>query len=313
MNRMLTVIVATLALTACATTPSGTATVGSRGAMTRLLLLDRETADQQITSRGLDTGAAGFNVENERAVRKLCGAPPVFEPEAKLATELFALFLKPVVALVVGKVNTAIQQELEAYTASYGASTVTQAFYAATDPQLELAATCFRFTRATGTADAPVVALDLVGQFRLAADGGALLVRPLRLYVGQPAAMGDRVGIAVSLRADSVWLDNASRKTEKTFELVLLKESVNTKAASVDYYLPPDSDAAAGFVPVKLPPWTRRTAHTGATGNMTLTVSVAEAGNAPEHLEAIAAIFSDKQDGVSKLIAKALEPVLGLD
>jgi len=313
MNRMLTVFVAMLALTACATTPAGTATVGSRGAMTRLLLFDAHSAGRQIDWAGLDTSAAGFTIENENAVRALCGAPRAAAAEAKFAADLVALFLRPVVALVVSKVNAAIQKELEAYTASYGASTFTQAFYAATDRKLELGATCFRFTRATGSADAPVIALDLVGQFRLAADGGALLVRPLRLYVGQPAAKGERVGIAVSLRADSVWLDNASRKAEKTFELVLLKDSVSTQAASARYYLPPDSNAAAGFVPVKLPPWTRRTAHTGPTGNLTLTLSVAEAGNAPDHLEAIAAIFSDKQDDVSKLIAKALEPVLSLD
>jgi hypothetical protein len=313
MKRTLVVALAVSVLAACATAPieppGSAGVVRAQGATTRLVLLDGDAAGRELTWSGYPQDTTGVDPASERAVRALCGADPEPVKAAAGVAELAGLFLRPVVALIVGTVDKAIQAELDAYVAAYSASTLTERFYAATDPEIVLGSTCFRFSRTDGA----VTALDLVGQLRLAEDGGALMIRPLRLYFAEAKARGDVVGLAVSLKAEAVWLDSASRKTEKTFDVTVLKEARRTGAPSVTYYVAPEApQGEAAFIPVKLPPWTRRTAHTGATGNVTLTLTVAEAGNTPSHLKTFAAIFSDKQDDLSKLIAKALEPVLGL-
>jgi len=305
-------LICSLVVAGCSTP----AAVRSQGATTRMALLNPTTAANELADYAVPADTNGFDSTKDSDIPRLCGARAKIKaqlagPGAKL---VFDFLVKPLIAQLLGNVQRRIRAEIEAYAATYGASITTDSFYLSAEPRLEPAWTCFRFTRLVPNGNGnDIPGLDLVGQLRLTADRGALLVRPLRLYYARAAALkGDSFGLAISLKSASVWLDGATRKTEETFDVTLINERRSTEEPSVRYYFDDTGkDELDRFHMVKLVPWTRRTPHTGTTGNAVLTVTVAEMGNAPNYLKQIAQVFDDRKDDIGKLLEQAAASALG--
>ncbi|HEC13046.1 MAG TPA: hypothetical protein ENI80_07310 [Acidiferrobacteraceae bacterium] len=318
MKKALLVVFLVFVQSACtATLP----TARNGDSKTRLALLDVRNTVKVLEKDSIDSSVEGFNRGKNEALVEICrgpDAPPLLEKGQKgfvaqgLVKVAFDFILKPIVSHMVGDINDRVQSKLDEYIASHDASVLTDRFYTQTDPYLKLGWHCFRFTRKVENDVDGETVLDLLGQFRLSRDRGALLVRPLRFYFNRAQAKGDVVGIAISLKASSVWRNNASRKAEKTFDTVLINEVRSADAPRVSYYFGlNEKEGALPFTPVKLPAWTYKTANKGATGNVLLTVTVAESGNVPDDLALFAKIFDDKKDDLSKLISKAIGATIG--
>jgi len=164
---------------------------------------------------------------------------------------------------------------------------------------------CVRFTRfAAVDSDADEVALDFVASVQLDAAHDAILLRPLRLYIGQGGAksVDGHYAVAVSVRADAVWRDEFSGHHAQVFEQTLLTQSVDLKpGAYLKYYA---TDAASGTrVPVV--PTSFGADRTRDFGRAEFGVKVAELGTPPETLKLLAEMLPDPNEKVGQLLIAA--------
>ena len=166
--------------------------------------------------------APGYNQAAEDAIKdQLCSNSTVAPQDAAIAGAIFSMVVEPLIKSFVDHIDAQIKKELEKYTATYGSLASTDALY--TDAfTRELAMTCIRFTRSLPDNDGKLVpTLDLIAQVRNSKDGGALQIRPLRLYYGAAQAKGDQFGLAISIKADAVWRDGNASNSAEVFNHIL--------------------------------------------------------------------------------------------
>jgi hypothetical protein len=164
---------------------------------------------------------------------------------------------------------------------------------------------CIRFTRfAEVDSDADEVALDLVASVQLDAAHDAILLRPLRLYIGQGGAksVDGHYAVAVSVRADAVWREEFSGHHAQIFEQTLLTQSVDLKPGAYLKYYATD---AAGGTRVPIIPTSFGADRTRDFGRAEFGVRVAELGTPPETLKLLAEMLPDPNEKVGQLLIAA--------
>jgi hypothetical protein len=164
---------------------------------------------------------------------------------------------------------------------------------------------CIRFTRFAGVdSDADEVALDFVASVQLDAAHDAILLRPLRLYIGQGGAksVDGHYAVAVSVRADAVWREEFAGHHAQIFEQTLITQSVDLKpGAYLKYYA---TDAASG-TRVPIVPTSFGADRTRDFGRAEFGVRVAELGTPPETLNLLAEMLPDPNEKVGQLLIAA--------
>ncbi len=164
---------------------------------------------------------------------------------------------------------------------------------------------CVRFTRfAAVDSDTDEVALDFVASVQLDAAHDAILLRPLRLHIGQAGAksVDGHYAVAVSVRADAVWRDEFSGHHALIFEQTLLTQSVDLKpGAYLKYYA---ADGASG-TRVPIVPISFGADRTRDFGRAEFGVRVAELGTPPQTLKLLAEMLPDPNEKVSQLLIAA--------
>ena len=164
---------------------------------------------------------------------------------------------------------------------------------------------CLRFTRfAAVDSDTDEAALDFVASVQLDAAHDAILLRPLRLYIGQGGAksIDGHYAVAVSVRAEAVWRDEFSGHHEQIFEQTLLTQSVDLKAgAYLRYYA---ADTASG-TRVPIVPTSFGADRTRDFGRAEFGVRVAELGTPPQTLKLLADMLPDPNEKVGQLLIAA--------
>jgi hypothetical protein len=165
---------------------------------------------------------------------------------------------------------------------------------------------CLRFTRFAGAeSDSDEVAVDFVASVQLDAAHDAILLRPLRLYIGQGGAksVDGHYAVAVSVRADAVWREEFSGHHAQIFEQTLLTQSVDLKpGAYLKYYA---TDPAASGTRVPIIPTSFGADRTRDFGRAEFGVRVAELGTPPETLKLLAEMLPDPNEKVGQLLIAA--------
>lgn len=226
---------------------------------------------------------------------------------------------------------------LKEYAAVWGNKPLTTSFYkdVASGKEPSLKWRCFRLVRAlcrqaqshhaesqcSFTQDD--VHMDLIGEFRLE-QGDALKIRPLRLFYSRSMAEADhKMGVTIELQADSVWREVDRGRNEQIFVSPVLDEQLAvtepnrvtgikgsaTASDTVKYY-PLERSEWDSYPRLPLIPWSTRDGlgtpvQSGNAGSVTLSISVAEVGHAPEALSALDDVVTHYGDDIGKQLLKA--------
>ena len=314
MKHYLVVICSSLFLFGCTSTPT-TLSVG--GVKTDLLLAtDDSTYDEFFKLADNLEGIENYDSDLENEIAQVCGVPRPTDEKMLEGVSVPAIALsfviEPLIQIFLDRVEQRIAEELEAYTAAYGAGITSDKVYSEVSSQ-DMGIKCFRFIRVIETDEnANKLAMDLIGQFNLTEDHGALQVRPLRLYYGAAAAKGDTFGLAISMKTDSAWLDGKRPTKQEVFSHTLINEKRKLSENTLRYYFK-KNEIDDGWDQVAIYPIIPWSKSDGEGGNARFTLTVAEVGQAPKYLEHFAEIFSAKKDELGGLLNQAAASALGVD
>lgn len=298
---------AALLLAGCATT--GPYYVPAKEANVSLSLFGAAQASESIDP----TGTKGLSLKDEEAHEKQvvqwCGGNPDGVAPA-LGAGVVLWLVDQGLSYFVNEVDDALQREVALYTASFKGDAA-KWFYVRDTAQLTLQSNCFRLTRQYDAGNnRKAIAMDLIGRMEIT-DNAVLVVRPLRLFYSKAAAATDQsgqLGVAVSVKMNSIWRDTTRGKAEEAVvNLDLLTEKVTLKSDGKYFYaLYPPGNSNPSYA--ALPPWS------AGTGNYaswtTTTVTVAEAGNVPWLLKNAAKLFHDNKDTVTQKLQDAAKKVI---
>lgn len=304
MNTIVFVLACVLVVfSGCVARPSVDSLVLAEGkSLTKLQMIDGESFETKMSRRGIP----GLDEMKEAQIRDECKAA---EGEGGRAFAPLAFLVGPAIDFVLEQVDKALQAELQKYVAVYSAK-VEEKFYKSMDPSGPSAAwTCFRFSRAVGQAESPHIVFDFVGQFELTDDRDAVRIRPLRLFLLEPKAKGEHVGITLSMTAESVWRDQNRGRSEKIFDSTLVSERVDLENGGpfVKYYLDTDwTDSPR----LPLIPWSTNAGVGKKSGDVTLMLTVAEVSAPPQWLKYAATVFTKNKGDVAKMLKDAAGKLL---
>ena len=305
------------ALAACGSTRSPA--IPDRQVQTSLALVEPSSRNDEswktLFPHSAGNRPPGLDMAKEGFVAQACGVDvPEAVPET-LPAVLVGLVLDQAISFVLDRVEKEIARVIEEHSAAYVAAATKVDFYR-DDVTVRTNYTCFRFTRGTPNA-APE--MEVIGQIALAPDAGALLVRPLRVYFGEPAARrGTEFGVSVGIKANATWRDNGVGAQSDAFDVPFFSFRIDTEEANAErvMYPVPVNSASDGFVAmpekavmVSIPSWsTPRTA--SPFGNVVTTVSVAEVGVPPKFLKEMQSLFSENKDKIKDVLKDAANKVL---
>jgi hypothetical protein len=241
------------------------------------------------------------------------------EPAALGAPALAAGVLLPIAGLVIDHVlklvNESIERELKAYGNAYSASSTVDVYYDIASGRPKSVWNCFRLTRKEGDA----ARLDLVGAIAIGPNGDTLRLRPLRLYVvgakAKTTKVGNKVplGVSIDLAARATWLQDNKGEAADVFTVKLVSKQVDLASAERKdrpfyFFQAADDLEKKAWITAPLPPWSTNATDVG--GTTTFTISVAEAGKPPRHLEAFKALFGGTKDTIAQLLKDAIKKAL---
>lgn len=266
---------------------------------------------------------SGAYLQKERdLLKKECGWERPVEEGA--AVELIAMVVKPLLKLIVGGIDKALQEEVARYNAAYESSASAQFYASGMAPSLLYP--CFQISRVVAKDSDPSVrrrTTALLGRFEIA-DGEALYIRPLRLYFAIPPYDSDEAklvtkttgvyGLAFSARANAVWRENnEGKRSSKVLDVKnLLAQKVKVEAAEEQ----PDGWRIfyKQYKKVRSPPQPlpSRSMAAGKLGgsHLELTVGVAEVGKPSWLVKNFAKLFHDKNDEIVELLGRAADEAL---
>ncbi len=231
---------------------------------------------------------------------------------------IFSGLQKQVVNVILAQVSERIRREIDQYSTMFSQRAAID-FYApgssstrAYDDRLRSRYSCFRFAQADLTQAGDLdVAFDFVAAIGIADTQDAVIVRPLRLFIGRPSVKSkDRsLGIAIGIHADAIWRE-ATRGVKDTIwdEVVLSDGSDLTSGPALRYFL----DGSAPEVRLPLPPTSVGVDTARPYGRIDVSVTAAEVGALPTSLEVLGDIFLPSRNRSSTLLytAAAARPQL---
>lgn len=226
------------------------------------------------------------------------------------ATKFFITqVLSPGLRLLFSPIASRVHEELAKYS-SVAVATSSVDFYRGNEgsgpsPRLESKYGCIRFTRyTTGDAGPGEVAVDFVASIRLDAQRDAIVLHPLRLYVGKATARSatGHYGIAIELKADAVWRDEFSGHQGPVFQQALANENIDLGTKFALKYYPIDS---ATGIRVPIVPVSYGVDRGQDFGRALFTVSVAEVGAPPAVLAMLGELLPPSPDSLAKLVVQA--------
>lgn len=223
----------------------------------------------------------------------------------------FSSLQKQVVNAVIAQVSERVRREIDQYSTLF--SQVASIDYYAPrslaartgDDLLQARHTCFRFAQAdlsqSGDLD---VAFDFVAAIGIADSQDAVVIRPLRLFVGRPSVKSkDRsLGIAMGIRADAVWREATRGMQDTVWDATVLRDGADlTKGPALNYFL----DAAVPELRLPLPPTSVGVDTARPYGRIDVTLTAAEVGALPTSLELLGDIFLPSRDRSGGLLYQA--------
>ena len=134
--------------------------------------------------------------------------------------------------------------------------------------------------------------------------GDAILLRPLRVYVGKAAAKSatNRYGVAVAIRAQAVWRDESIGHEAVVFDHKVASEQIDLGAGSfLKYY---GTDPLDG-VRVPIVPISYSADRARDFGRVDFSVSAAEIGTVPATLTLLSQLLPVTTDRRTKLLIEA--------
>lgn len=235
-----------------------------------------------------------------------------------LIAPLIGIVIDKGISLSLEKIEKEIAEVIEEHSATYGAAVNTSAFYKGENTTNALNYPCFRFTRKRQDT---LPTIDLIGQWQAATDGGAMLVRVLRVYYEDKAAeRGTEIGLAVGLKANATWVDGNEGKQSDIFDKVIFSEKIDLSDQNRKRFYYPAFGKNGDLksfdevgIQLPLPSWSKPKPSTGPYGNVNIRVSVVEAGKPPKFLKQMKALFSDNKDKIGGILKEAANKALGIE
>lgn len=283
----------------------------------------------------------GYRKDSEDKIREACGSSVDATVESFGAT-LYSLIAKPAIDFLSASISRRLEREGKKYSGGYSAS-VSGPPYGNLNPDLTFQWSCLRFTRVANGK----TTLDFVAQIRLVNSRDALQIRPLRLYYAGKSiekAENNEVGLAASIKIDSVYMDGVVPKTVSVFEHTLFtskrtipytnsrdlrrqlktiakrqgKTSLQVNSIKLfDYMGFVDQTTLVGwekFTALPLPRWSiDLKKQPTSSGVVNMTVTVVEAGRKPDILEFANWYWSETKDTWSELLKDAAKKALNAE
>jgi hypothetical protein len=224
---------------------------------------------------------------------------------------IFSSLQKQVVNAVIAQVSERVRREINEYSTLFSQAASID-YYAprssaarADDDYLQARHACFRFAQADLTQSGDLdVAFDFVAAIGIADSQDAVIVRPLRLFVGRPSVKSkDRsLGIAIGIRADAVWREATRGVQDTVWDDIVLRDHVDlSKGPTLQYFL----DATGPELRLPLPPTSVGVVTTRPYGRIDITLTAAEVGALPTTLEVLGDIFLPSRDRSAGLLYQA--------
>jgi hypothetical protein len=245
----------------------------------------------------------------ESLVMRECGyTTDSRQHERSLLLTTLSMLSRTGVRLILDRLERRVQQELEKYSAVYQAETEGLLYrFSDSSGRPLLRFNCLRIARLPAGKDDAPAELDLVLRLKLSAQGDAMELTPLRLYLAKPAAATSdgRVDISVNLAANAIWRDQTIGRGQTIFDQVVFSTSAPSggSVAALRYF------ATDTVRPVLLPIIPVSTSVDPVTpyGYARITATVAETGVPPDKLEQAVDLLSRHRDSISAALLKACE------
>lgn len=282
-----------------------TVTIALPAMQTELTFIEGRDASRLLPDRRLQT--VDPNSPAERALVEFCsnGEAQRTAGEKGLISEFFGQILN----LTLEKVAERVRAEIAKYSALSERSERIDYYRgnaaAAGSGRLESRYQCLHFVRvqpnAGGGSD---VALDLVAGIGLDTARDAIVLRPLRLFIAKSTARSatGHYGVAISVKADSVWRDANVGHQATVFETTIATESIDLASGPFIKYYPTD---LMGGRRVPIVPISTEIDRSRDFGRVDFTVSAAEIGTQPATLTLLSQLFPLTTERRARLLIEA--------
>ncbi len=224
---------------------------------------------------------------------------------------IFDSLQKQVVNAVLAQVSDRVRREIAQYSMLVS-QVATIDYYAprtsavrAVDDRLQARHACFRFAQAdlspSGDLD---VAFDFVAAIGIADSQDAVIVAPLRLYVGRPSVKSNdlSLGIALGIRADAVWREATRGVKGTVWDEVIVTGGVElAKGPALEYF----AERPGSEIRLPLPPTSVGIDSGRPYGRIDVTLTAAEVGALPTSLEVLGDILLPSRDRSAGLLYQA--------
>lgn len=273
------------------------------GRQTMLVFMAPDEAEQVLASQRPATIDPRSPAESE--VIKRCTQDRA--SSGVLPKGLFTTLEKQAVNFVLAQVSERVRREIDEYSAMFTQTASIDYFAAmpassASTGGLQARHSCLRFAQADLDASGSVeVGFDFVAAIGIAESNDAVLLQPLRLYVGRSAAKSkDRsFGVALGIRADAVWRDQTRGLKETIWDEVVLTEGVELAGGPALRYFSgvPDLELRLPMPPVSVGVDTSE-----PYGRIDVTMTGAQVGALPTTLDLLGDMLLPTRDRTAGLI-----------
>lgn len=299
--------------------------VKPRSAKAEVTILDASKPD--IDSLRSQRAGHPSDAALDGAVEARC-APPQDVKAFAVPAAVIAMVAGWVIDYAITEASQALRRRAAEYSAvsagnvSFG-PVAGRTFYSKVPAPLEMNWRCVRLVRWDKTPDGGrIVAAEAIVKIEVARAGDSLLITPLRLYFDRPLARtagGSKFGVAVGATYDGLWRTSTTGegKATRVWSATALSQKIENVAAGAHkrfyYFNTGRPDDTAENLPVQVPlvPWSLGS--TGAAGNGTLTLTLAEAGDPPWVLTFFASVLKDHGGDIGKFLKDAASKAVGAE
>ena len=177
-------------------------------------------------------------------VRQIC-FPDIYKPEGNgnfrpqgFVSSVLGFLAPKLIGLFVKEVDKSLEKEIAKYSATHSKKITVRPYKNSED--FEMASPCFRYSRITEKqydqkidkdaytrSSERTLDFDFIGQWHIT-DGQHIRIRPLRLYVKNPAVKknSDEVSLAISAKSSAVWREDNAGRSGDVFNTIILKEKL---------------------------------------------------------------------------------------
>jgi hypothetical protein len=288
---------------------SQTAAVTFDSRQTVLLFMQPDEAAYELSR--FRPSLADPNSSAERAVVQECSRGR--RSDGTTSKGFLGSLQKPIVNFLLAQVTDRVRRELAEYSSVFSQSIATDFYSGQPETRslqqgaLDTQSSCFRFSQGDlGHAGVMDLAFDLVVSVRIADSRDAVILKPLRLYLGQTSAKSadGSLGVAVAVRADGVWRDMTRGIKDDIWDEVILVTAADLSRGPVLMYEP---ELTQPDVRLPLPPVSFGVDSSRPFGRIDVTVTAAQAGTLPTSLELLGDILLPSKDQKARLLYLAAD------